>query len=124
EMLVANRLGYFTVFVRRSLIERIGPFAEEVLGGEEVEYWLRIARETDFIHISQPTSAYTVVRDWRGQLSEKSHALYAGGYEMVYERYPATDLPLVQQARAAYVASLRSTATPPPMQPRYLIETK
>jgi hypothetical protein len=123
EMLVANRLGYFTVFVRRSLIEKIGPFAEEVLGGEEVEFWLRIARHTDFVHIAQPTSAYTVVRNWSGQLSEKSHALYAGGYEMVYERYPATGLPLVQQARAAYVASLRSTATPPPMQPRYLVNS-
>lgn len=123
EMLVANRLGYFTVFLRRSLIEQIGPFAEEVLGGEEVEYWLRIAGHVDFVHVAQPTSAYTVVKDWRGQLSEKSHALYAGGYEMVYERYPAADLPLVQQARAAYVASLRSTATPPPMQPRYVVTT-
>ena len=124
EMLVANRLGYFTVFMRRSLLDRIGSIDEAVVGGEEVELWLRIAHETDFIHVPQPTSAYTVVRGWQGQLSEKSHALYAGGYEMVYERYPATDLPLVQQARAAYVASLRSTATPPPMQPRYLIETK
>jgi len=121
EMLVANRLGYFTVFMRRSLIDRIGAFAEEVLGGEEVEYWLRIAKHADFVHVAQPTSAYTVVRDWRGQLSEKSHALYAGGYEMVYERYPADDLPLVQQARAAYVASLRSTEKPPPMQPRYVL---
>jgi len=121
EMLVANRLGYFTVFMRRSLVERIGAFAEEVLGGEEVEYWLRIAKHTDFIHVAQPSSAYTVVRDWRGQLSEKSHALYAGGYEQVYQRYPAEDLPLVRQARAAYVASLRSTIAPPPMQPRYVL---
>ncbi len=121
ELLVANRLGYLTVFVRRSLIERIGLFAEEVLGGEEVEYWLRIARHVDFVHVAQPSTAYTVVRDWRGQLSEKSHALYAGGYEHVYRRYPAEHFPLVQQARAAYVASLRSTATPPPMQPRYRI---
>ncbi len=124
ELLVANRLGYFTVFMRKSLIEKIGPFAEEVLGGEEVEYWLRIAKHVDFIHVAQPSSAYTVVRDWRGQLSEKSHALYAGGYEMVYERYPAEHLPLVRQMRANYVASLRATETPPPMQPRYLIGTR
>ncbi len=110
--------------MRRSLIDRIGVFAEEVLGGEEVEYWLRIAKNTDFIHSAQPTSAYTVVRDWRGQLSEKSHALYASGYEMVYERYSADDLPLVQQARAAYVASLRSTEKPPPMQPRYVLTAR
>ncbi len=121
ELLVANRLGYLTVFMRRSLIERIGHFAEEVLGGEEVEYWLRIAAHVDFVHVAQPTTAYTVVRDWRGQLSEKSHALYAGGYEKVYERYPAAGLPLVQQSRAAYVASLRSTVAPPAMEPRYRI---
>jgi glycosyltransferase involved in cell wall biosynthesis len=120
ELLVMNRLGYLTIFARRSLFDRLGLFAEEVLGGEEVEYWLRIAQSMDFVHVDQPSTAYTVVRNWKGQLSEQSHRLYAGGYEKVYERYPADNFPLLLQTRAQYLASLRSTDTPAPMQPRYV----
>ncbi|MDQ2680990.1 MAG: glycosyltransferase [Candidatus Eremiobacteraeota bacterium] len=122
ELLVINRLGYLTIFAKTSVFQTLGLFAEEVLGGEEVEYWLRICSKFDFVHADQPTTAYTVAPNWEGQLSEKSHALYAGGYEMVYERYAATGLPLVRQARDAYLSTLRSTTRPAPMHPRYRLE--
>lgn len=123
ELLIQNRLGYLTIMARREVYEKLGLFDErpEIAGGEEVEYWLRIAASTEFVHVDQPSTAYSVVRDWRGQLSEKSHALYAGGYESVYRSYPADNYPLVERARSEHLRTLRSTATPPPMQPRYLL---
>lgn len=123
ELLVQNRLGYLTVMARREVYDRLGLFDErsEIAGGEEVEYWLRIAASTEFVHVDQPSTAYSVVRNWQGQLSEKSHAIYANGYEGVYKIYPADHYPLVERARSEHLRTLRATATPPPMLPRYVV---
>lgn len=122
ELLVANRIGYLTVFFRRTALEAVGPFdaAPEGLGGEEVEMWLRLAQRFDYVHLDRPTTAYTIRSNWSGQATAQNHHLFAGGYEHVYRRYSAAGLPHILAARERYLAHLRSSATPAPRQPRYL----
>jgi glycosyltransferase involved in cell wall biosynthesis len=119
ELLVANKIGYLTVFCRRSAIEAVGPFDPEGLGGEEVEMWLRLAQRFDYVHLDRPTTAYTIRVNWNGQATALNHHLFAGGYEYVYRRYGATGLPHILAARERYLAHLRSSDTPAPRLPRY-----
>jgi glycosyltransferase involved in cell wall biosynthesis len=119
ELLVANKIGYLTVFCRRSAIEAVGPFDPEGLGGEEVEMWLRLAQRFDYVHLDRPTTAYTIRVNWNGQATALNHHLFAGGYEYVYRRYGATGLPHILAARERYLAHLRSSDTPAPRMPRY-----
>jgi hypothetical protein len=121
ELLVANRIGYMTVFCRRSAIETVGPFDPEGLGGEEVEMWLRLAQRFDYVHLDRPTTAYTIRTNWSGQATAQNHHLFAGGYEYVYRRYAAAGLPHILAARERYLAHLRSSDAPAARQPRYLI---
>lgn len=123
ELLVANRIGYLTVFCRRSAIEAVGPFDPDGIGGEEVEMWLRLAQRFDFVHLDRPTTAYTIRVNWNGQATALNHHLFAGGYEYVYRRYPADGLPHVLASRQRYLAHLRSSDTPAPRQPRYPMAT-
>ena len=119
ELLVANKIGYLTVFCRRSALETVGPFDPAGIGGEEVEMWLRLAQRFDYVHLDRPTTAYTIRSDWHGQATAQNHRLFAGGYEYVYRRYGATGLPHVEAERARYLAHLRSSDEPPPRRPRY-----
>ena len=121
ELLVANRIGYMTVFCRRSAIETVGPFdaAPDGVGGEEVEMWLRLAQRFDYVHLDRPTTAYTIRSNWSGQATAQNHHLFAGGYEYVYRRYAAAGLPHILAARERYLTHLRSSDTPRPRQPRY-----
>ena len=121
ELLVANRIGYLTVFCRRSAIDTVGPFDPEGLGGEEVEMWLRLAQRFDYVHLDRPTTAYTIRSNWSGQATAQNHHLFAGGYEYVYRRYAAAGLPHILAARERYLTHLRSSDTPAPRQPRYLV---
>ncbi|MDB5042076.1 MAG: hypothetical protein JWN27_2802 [Candidatus Eremiobacteraeota bacterium] len=123
ELLVANRIGYMTVFCRRAAIEAVGPFDPEGLGGEEVEMWLRLAQRFDYVHLDRPTTAYTIRVNWGGQATAANHHLFAGGYEYVYRRYGATGLPHILAARERYLAHLRSSDVPAPRLPRYATVT-
>ena len=119
ELLVANRIGYLTVFCRRSAIEAVGPFDPEGIGGEEVEMWLRLAQRFDYVHLDRPTTAYTIRTSWTGQATAQNHHLFAGGYEYVYRKYPADGLPHILAQRQRYLAHLRASNAPAPRQPRY-----
>ncbi|HEY6235550.1 MAG TPA: glycosyltransferase family A protein [Candidatus Elarobacter sp.] len=121
ELLVANRIGYMTVFCRRSAIETVGPFDPEGLGGEEVEMWLRLAQRFDYVHLDRPTTAYTIRTNWSGQATAQNHHLFAGGYEYVYRRYAAAGLPHILAARKRYLTHLRSSDRPAARQPRYTV---
>ena len=120
ELLVANRIGYMTVFCRRSAIETVGPFDPEGLGGEEVEMWLRLAQRFDYVHLDRPTTAYTIRTNWSGQATAQNHHLFAGGYEYVYRRYAAAGLPHILAARERYLdasALVRHTGPTPAALP-------
>ena len=119
ELMVTNRIGYMTVFARKSVYDRVGVFdADKLLGGSEVELWLRMSSEFAMAHVERPTTMYTIRKNWEGSLTASNAGLFVQGYEAMYEKYPAAGLPLVQAARQQHLAALRTSGSPA-RQPRY-----
>lgn len=46
--------------VRRDLFDKVGPFKEDIIGGEDYELWLRFAKITMMYHIAEPLFCYRV----------------------------------------------------------------
>jgi hypothetical protein len=118
ELLVVNRIGYLTVFARRSAIEAVGVFKADA-GLDELDMWVRLASLDDFVHLDRPTTAYTIRVNWEGTTTALIHHTFADCYAKFYEVHSADGLPHVLASRQAYVAHLRAQAAPPPRQPRY-----
>ena len=119
ELMVTNRIGYMTVFARKSVYDCVGVFdAERLLGGSEVELWLRMSSAFAMAHVARPTTMYTIRKNWQGSLTASNAALFVEGYEAMYEKYPAAGLPLVQAGRAQHLAALRASGSLA-REPRY-----
>lgn len=120
ELLVANRIGYMTVFAHRSVYERLGAYDDvRMKGSEEVELWLRMAQQFPLAHADSATSVYTVRRNWKGSLTATDHFRYADGYERMYAHYTADGYALIAEQRRKYVEWLRSSSGEPPREPVY-----
>jgi len=52
-----------TVMVRRAVLQRVGPFQQECVPGEDWDVWLRIAAYFDQAYISRPLAYYRVHRN-------------------------------------------------------------
>jgi hypothetical protein len=118
ELLIANRIGYMTVFARRSAIEAVGAFDPDE-GLDELGMWLRLASKYDFVHLDRPTTAYTIRSDWKGTATAAIHHTFGDAYEQYYRTFPSDGLPIVSANRAAYLAHLRAQAAPARRVPRY-----
>ena len=119
ELMITNRIGYMTVFARKSVYDRVGVFdADTLLGGSEVELWLRMSSTFAMAHVERPSAMYTIRKNWEGSLTASNAGLFVQGYEMMYEKYPAAGLPLIQAGRQQHLASLRASGSPA-RQPRY-----
>lgn len=120
ELLVMNRLGYMTVFARKSVYERFGAYALDFTGGSEVELWLRMGSNTAMGHVEQPTTVYTIRKNWHGSLTAPNHSLFIAGYEELYRAHPAAEMALIQTSRAQHLAALRSGGATA-REPRYAV---
>jgi hypothetical protein len=118
ELLVANRIGYMTVFARRAAIEAVGVFKVDA-GLDELDMWVRLASKDDFVHLDRPTTAYTIRVNWEGTVTALIHNTFADCYTKFYEVHSADGLPHVLANRQAYVAHLRTQGAPPSRLPRY-----
>ena len=118
ELLIANRIGYMTVFARRSAIEAVGAF-DPGEGLDELGMWVRLASKFDFVHLDRPTTAYTIRSNWEGTATAAIHHTFGDAYARFYEVHRADGLPLVGANRAAYLAHLRAQTAPARRLPRY-----
>lgn len=124
ELMIMNRIGYMTVFARKSVYDHLGVFdTEKLLGGSEVELWLRMCSDVAMAHVERPTTMYTIRKNWEGSLTATNAGLFVQGYEAMYAKYPAHDLPLIQAGRMQHLAALRASGSAA-RQPRYLSNAK
>lgn len=118
ELLVANRIGYLTVFFAREVWETLGGYSpERAKSGEEQELWLRYGQRFPLVHSPVVSTKYTM-RTHSTSLTATEYERYPTGFENVYKRYPAADLPIVEQHRKAYLEQLRTQPSRPRL-PRY-----
>ncbi|HEY0614714.1 MAG TPA: glycosyltransferase family 2 protein [Candidatus Elarobacter sp.] len=120
ELLVVNRIGYMTVFARRSAIEAVGPFKVDA-GLDELDMWVRLASRYDIVHLDRPTTAYTIRVNWEGTATAAIHHTFGDAYAEFYRVHPADGLPHVMASRHTYLAHLAAQAAPRPRLPRYPI---
>jgi len=71
-LLQKNCVATSSVVIRRSLIDRVGPFDIGLRGCEDYEYWIRLARLSPAVFIKEPTSRYRIVEsglsgDWQAR---------------------------------------------------------
>ncbi len=118
ELLIANRIGYMTVFARRSAIEAVGAFDPDE-GLDELGMWVRLASKYDFVHLDRPTTAYTIRSNWEGTATAAIHHTFGDAYAQYYRTFPSDGLPVVSANRAAYLAHLRAQTAPARRLPRY-----
>ena len=78
NMIVCNIIRTSTVTVRKSLLDSIGLFNEELLCGEDWELWLRLARICEFGYIPEPLCYYSLSRNpgsWQADAKVRIPAL-------------------------------------------------
>lgn len=60
RLLLGNYITTSTVLARRSVLNRIGPWRTDLIGPEDWEYWLRIARVSSIAYVHRPLIAYRI----------------------------------------------------------------
>lgn len=92
---------------RRELVERCGPFDEELSTPlEDWEFWLRLSREHDFVHVSAAT---VEVRERRsGRISTANWDAFRRNARAIFDRYAhlVADRPDLQRLQQGYLAGL------------------
>lgn len=121
ELMIMNRIGYLTMFVRKSLYDRIGSYNVDFIGGSEVELWLRMSSHTAMGHVERPTTVYTIRQNWKGSLTAPNHSLFIEGYKQLYTMYPAGERELIEAGRAQHLASLNASNGAASRPARYLV---
>lgn len=80
ELFADNRIATLTVCVRRECVEQVGFFREDIRGGEDYEYWLRVAMLFKIARIDDDLAVYRLhdsnaTKNWLPQLIDLSKAL-------------------------------------------------
>jgi len=68
EFVDVNPVSTSTVLVRTSVLEQVGGFDEQFRGPEDLDLWMRIARQGQILQVRQPLSRY---REVEGSLSNE-----------------------------------------------------
>ena len=58
ELLLDSVIHTSSVLFRRSTVDRVGPFREDLLRGQDLEYWLRASRQVQIHRLDAVLSAY------------------------------------------------------------------
>lgn len=75
ELVVRNRFTASSVMVRRALLEKVGPFDEQLQGPEDLDLWLRIAEVAEVGNLRAALTGYRAVA---GSLSQRAVTMEAG----------------------------------------------
>ena len=80
-----NRFQTSTVLVRRELWRAVGGFRTAIDGTEDWDFWMRVSRRTDDLHLAWPLVVY---RDEGLSYSKNSRRVYDAMHRMLAEMGP------------------------------------
>lgn len=75
RMLLTNPIATSSVVVRRSVLDRVGPFDTELFGPEDYDLWLRAAQASGVGVLREPLTGY---RDTPGSLGKQADTMRRG----------------------------------------------
>ena len=82
---VLNRFQTSTVLVRKELWQAVGGFRSAIDGTEDWDFWMRVSRLTDDLHLAWPLVVY---RDEGTSYSKNSRRVYEAMHRMFLELGP------------------------------------
>ena len=80
-----NRFQTSTVLVRKDLWQAVGGFRSAIDGTEDWDFWMRVSRLTDDLHLAWPLVVY---RDEGTSYSKNSRRVYDAMHRMLQEMGP------------------------------------
>lgn len=105
HLLHDNCVGFNTVMVRKSALDRIGGFDESVRYGDDYDLWLRMSPHSRFQHVPQLVCQYRVMP---AQISSNKHARFESNrnaIERLFRSHPdLATRQLVRQTWAGFYA--------------------
>jgi glycosyltransferase involved in cell wall biosynthesis len=75
HLVIKNYFTTSSVVVRRTVLDKVGPFDAELHGPEDHDMWLRVAEVTTVANLKLPLTGY---RSVQGSLSQQAAAMEAG----------------------------------------------
>src|SRR5206468_1834893 len=75
QLVVKNHVGMSSVVVRRSVLDRAGPFDTQLQGPEDRDLWLRVAAVAALANVELPLTGY---RQVEGSVSKQAARCEAG----------------------------------------------
>lgn len=107
-------LGQFLGLVRRSLLETIGGFTEDIWPGEDYDFLLRLAAHVPFVHVPDLTALITRRSD-NTNSSQRLGPDYEAMHREVYRRHPSGGRSAIESGRAVVLGHLAThRGLPPP----------
>jgi glycosyltransferase involved in cell wall biosynthesis len=104
KLLIDNFVTFNTTLLRRSLMEQMGGFDENLRMGIDYDLWLRISVDHEFLHLAEPLVDYRI---WGGQMSHRTEERMENFFRLL-EHFLAThpDKISAGDARRAWAHSL------------------
>jgi len=108
-LLVGNYIPILCLVHRRSCLDAIGLFDEELDTHEDWDLLIRLSRKYDFVHVPVATCSFSWREDGTSTTSRR-RLDFLRTAELIHARYPAGPDPRVAAGRDAVLAQLRRSA--------------
>lgn len=99
NLILDNYIPSVSAMVRRDLLEKVGGFDENMPAGQDLDLWLRVAKESELVIVKQPL-IYQCIHE--GERVTRSPEKKLKAYELVVEKY-ADYMDVNPKAKAKYI---------------------
>jgi GT2 family glycosyltransferase len=101
ELLILNYLPNLSYIHTRELLNKVGPWREELDRLEDFEFLLRLSALSDFCHVNKVTCEYRFYLDSENSIFLSREA-YWKALQVVYDLHPVTDEKSLQERQLVY----------------------
>ncbi|MDP9018455.1 MAG: glycosyltransferase [Candidatus Eremiobacteraeota bacterium] len=95
---VSDTIGPMSVLVRTDVARELGGFDADMPHAHDWEFYLKIARSYDFIHVPYVTGIYSIRDDSTNMMQYRGQAI-ADAMQRMMQLFPTPGRPLLDQAR-------------------------
>jgi len=106
ELLWSMAITFQGLLIRRSVFEEIGFFDLGLSTGSDYELMLRLGMRHDYLHVDHVTGIYNYAPK-AATLANAARESVVAELQVVYDRYPVSDRPLVQERRRIQIQTFQ-----------------
>lgn len=106
SLMVSNQIGLSSCMFRRSCISDNVLVDGDVPLYRDYALWVRLVNGYDFLHVERITSCYTIRNRGAQQQSTLGYDKALRSYQVIYEKYPVPNRPMLQRRREQTLQSV------------------